>query len=337
MPRRPSLALPILAAAALTLATARCRDATSPGNAGRASTITASEMRLWIYRLADDSMMGRGTPSPELDEAAATIAAYFARLGLRPAFADQRYVARYPAPPAGGTPDSAPNVAGILPGSDARLAGQYVVLVAHVDGLGVLDSPTGDTIYNGADDNASGTAGVLELADAFVGTDPHPRRSLLFLLVSGEEQKYWGSQWYVDHPSVPIDSIIAVFNLDMISRNTPDSLLISGLPYSTMAYTFSAAFDAHPELGFRVYSPGPQSGSDFVPFWAAGVPFLHFFTGLHHDYHRTTDDPELVDPDKAARVTRLAFYTALMVANADGRPQWLTSAAPPAAAWERPR
>jgi hypothetical protein len=330
---RSTAAVPAVLALAASLAVAAgCRDATSPGNAARASTITVADIQRWVNRLADDSMRGRDTPSPELDGAAAVIAAYFSRLGLVPAFPGSSYIGWYPAPPADGGPDSAPNVAALLRGSDPALRSQYVVVIAHVDGLGVFSSYTTDTIYNSADDNASGTAGVLELAEAFAGTDPLPRRSLLFLIVSGEERKYWGSQWYVDHPSVPLDSIVALVNLDMISRNAPDSLLISGREYSTMGYTFTTAFNAHPELGFTVASAGPQSGSDFVPFWAAGVPFLHFFTGLHADYHQPSDEPDRIDAEKAMRVTRLAFHTTLMVANANTRPQWLLSLAPPVGA-----
>jgi len=168
---------------------------------------------------------------------------------------------------------------------------------------------------------------VLELAEAFVGMAPHPRRSLLFLLVTGEERKYWGSQWYVDHPGIPLSAVVGVVNLDMIGRNGRDSVLVGGRSLSTMGYTFTTALEAHPELGFTVVSPGPQSGSDFVPFWAEGIPWLHFFTGLHADYHKPSDDASRIDADKAARVTQLAFHTALMVANADGRPEWLAGAA----------
>jgi hypothetical protein len=331
--RPPRAFAGIVAAVGLAVASVRCHEPTSPGNAARASSITAADVQHWVDRLADDSMLGRDTPSPEIEKAAATIAAYFERLGLVPAFPGQSYLQRYPVPPAdSAAADSAPNVAAVLPGSDPRLGAEYVVLIAHFDGNGVGAPVGSDSIYNGADDNASGTAGVLELAEAFVGTAPRPRRPLLFLLVSGEERKYWGSQWYVDHPAVALGSVAGVVNLDMISRNGRDSVLVGGVSLSTMGYTFTTALEAHSELGFRVISPGPQSGSDFVPFWAKGIPWLHFFTGLHADYHRPSDEPGRIDADKAARVTRLAFHTILMVANADARPLWLPGAAPPASA-----
>ena len=335
MPHRPMRAPSLLAAALLATATVGCHEPTSPGNAAVASTITAARVQHWVERLAHDSMLGRDTPSPQLDAAAATIAAYLRQLGLRPVFPGGGYVQRYPTPPAdSASPDSAPNVAALLPGSDPQLSDQYVVLVAHMDGSGIVAPVGTDSICNAADDNASGTAGVLELAAAFARTDPRPRRPLLFILVSGEERKYWGSQWYVDHPAIPLASVVGVVNLDMIGRNGRDSVKVGGVSFSTMGYTFTTALAAHPELGFKVASPGPQSGSDFVPFWVEGIPWLHFFTGLHADYHRPSDEPAHLDPDKAARVTRLAFHTTLMVANADARPEWLPS---PAAVHPAPR
>ena len=335
MPRRSAVPPALVLAASLACSTLGCHEPTSPGNAERAASITSTGVLGWVSRLADDSMRGRDTPSPAIESAATTIAAYFARLGLAPAFDHQRYVAHYPAPPLPGATDSAPNVGGILRGSDVSLASEYVVLIAHLDHKGV-GAPVGtDSIYNGADDNASGTAGVLELAEAFAGTNPRPRRSLLFLLVTGEEYGYWGSQWYVDHPSIPLSAIVGVFALDMISRNGPDSILVGGLGLSTLGLEVSGALDAHPDLGFRTVLAGPQGGSDFVPFWTRGIPWVLLFTGLHPDYHTPKDETDRIDPDKAARVARLAFHTVLAVADASVRPQWLSSAMPPADAGAR--
>ena len=328
MPRRIAIPAALVLAASLACSATGCHEPTSPGNVALASTITASEILAWVGRLADDSLRGRDTPSPGIESAAATLAAEFTRLGLAPAFADQRYVAHYPAPPSPGATDSAPNVGAILAGSDPVLASEYVVLIAHLDHLGIGT----DSIYNGADDNASGTAGVLELAEAFAATRPRPRRSVLFLLVTGEEYGYWGSQWYVDHPSVPLGSIVGVLTLDMISRNGADSIQVGGLGLSTMALSVTEALDAHPDLGFQTVLAGPQSGSDFVPFSAKGIPWVFLFAGHHPDYHTPKDETDRIDPDKAARVARLAFYTVFTVANASARPQWLSGPAPPASA-----
>jgi len=320
----------LVAAAGLVFAAARCHEPTTAGNAARATTITAPEILRWVERLADDSMRGRATPSRELDKAAATIAAYFRGLGLTGAFGGDNYIQRFPVPPGTTGADSAPNVAALLRGSDGQLNREYVVVVAHVDHKGV-GTPLGlDSIYNGADDNASGTAGVLEIAQAFASNAPHPRRSVLFLVVSGEEEGYWGSQWYVDHPSVPLADIVAVVNLDMISRNAPDSAQVGGLGRSTLSDVVLQTNAAHPEEGLSLTS-GPTFGSDQVPFFsAADAPFLFFFAGLHADYHTPADEVGRIDPDKAARVARLAYYTALAVANADTRPSWFPGGMPSA-------
>lgn len=326
-----TVSLRIAATAALALASARCHESTTaPPGAARATTITAAEMQRWVDRLADDSMRGRGTPSAALDRAAATIAAYFRNINLQPAFPGSSFLARFPVPPVAGSADSAPNVGATLRGSNPNRADEYVVVIAHLDGKGVGSQVGMDSIYNGADDNASGTAGVLELAEAFAGMSPHPGRSLLFLVVSGEEEGYWGSQWYVDHPTVPLANIVAVVNLDMISRNSPDSAQVGGLGRSTLGDVVLQTNAAHPEEGL-VLSSGPTFGSDQVPFFStAGAPFLFFFAGLHGDYHTPRDESDRIDADKAARVARLAFHTVLAVANADARPLWLPGGRPSA-------
>jgi len=317
--RQPHILIRLFLAGGLVLAAARCHEPTSAGNAGLSATITGTGILRWVERLAADSMRGRGTPSPQLDAAAATIAAYFQGLGLSGAFGPDAYVQRYPVPPGSGGADAAPNVAAVLTGSDNRLAGEYVVVVAHGDHKGI-GAPVGlDSIYNGADDNASGTAGVLELARAFAATAPHPMRSVLFLVVSGEEEGYWGSQYFVAHAPVPIANVVAVITLDMISRSSPDSLQVGGRDRSSLGDVLANTLRLHPETGFAV-TTGPTYGSDQVPFFGAGVPFLMFFAGLHADYHTPKDEADRIDPEKAARVARLAFEVAITVANTPARP-----------------
>ena len=167
----PQHTLAILAgAAALAALLVSCGDASGPevpSEVAAARTITEADMRRWIALLSDDSMAGRATPSAELNVAAAAIADRFARLGLRPAFGASFVQSYLPA----GDLRPSPNVAGVLEGADPARRGEYVVLVAHMDHLGVAGRPGSmcqaqgaDSICNGADDNASGTAGVLELA-----------------------------------------------------------------------------------------------------------------------------------------------------------------------------
>jgi hypothetical protein len=329
---RLTAALRLLVTVALGAAAGACHDATGVDNSsGRAETITAAHVQQWVDRLAADSLRGRETPSAAIEAAANTIGAYFESLGLTPAFPSASYTMRYATPAWGTTPaGTAPNAGAVLVGSDPALRNQYVVVIAHMDGKGVRAPVNGDSIYNGADDNASGTAAVLEVAEAFSGSDPRPARSVLFLAVSGEEHGFWGTYAYLAATTVPIANVVAVLNFDMISRNAPDSVFGSGMDGSTLGDRLLEVVAAHPEEHLT-FTPGPTGGSDHVPFWQLGVPFLMFFGGLHADYHTPLDEPDRINADKAARVARMAFYLALRIAGDAARPQWKAGwPAPPA-------
>jgi hypothetical protein len=300
----------------------------APAAAQDPRLVTADLVARHVGVLADDSMRGRATPSPELEKAAAYVAAVFRRAGLEALGDSGGYLQRYPiGRESAAARPLAPNVVGILRGRDATLAGQVVVAVAHMDHLGVRRPVAGDSVYNGADDNASGTAGVLALAAAFAVQPQRPRRSVLFLLVSGEELGLWGSRAFVTHPSVPLDSIVGLVNLDMIGRNRPDSVYLNGWGKSTISGLVRRLATAHPELGLAVGPdvedrPETPADSDHYPFQHEGVPYVFFYTGDHADYHRPSDDPSRMDADKAARVTRLAFYTLWVIADARTLPKW---------------
>lgn len=319
--RLPARLAALAGAAALAALSWRCGDAGGPASPDpvevAAATITAADVGTWIAALADDSMRGRQTPSPEIERAAATIARHFAAAGLRPLFG-LSWTQDYPVPKS-ATGELAPNVGAWREGRDTQVRDEYVLYVAHMDHVGVGTPVGGDSIYNGADDNASGTSALLEIAEALAALDPAPRRSMIVLLVSGEEHGFWGSQYFVNTPPVPIGSIVAVFNLDMVSRNQPDTMRVAGMSVSTLGDAVAAAAAAHPEDHLAVRD-GPDGLSDHIPFAAEGVPWLLFFAGLHADYHRPSDEPPNSDPDKAARVARLAFRTGVAVANAPGRP-----------------
>jgi len=323
-PRRTSA---LLGAVALAAASTRCGDAPTAPNAAAAGSITAADMLHRVAVLADDSMRGRWTPSPELEATAAYIAGEFARAGLRGGAPDGGFALRYPA---GAT--TAPNVIGILDGGDPLLRAEYVLVVAHMDHVGA-DAGSGctaqgaDSICNGADDNASGTAGVLEIAEAYARLDARPRRSVAFIAFSGEERGLWGSQNYVAQPAIPLQQTAAVINLDMISRNDPGAVLVTGLDSSSLGQLFRDVARAHGELSLATTPFTDIGGSDHVPFAEQAVPYLFLFAGLHQDYHRPSDSADRINPDKAARVARLAFYVALAVANADARPVWHAGAA----------
>jgi hypothetical protein len=223
---------------------------------------------------------------------------------------------------------SAPNVVGILPGSDPQLASEYVLYSAHMDHVGVgRPDATGDSIYNGADDDASGTATVIEVAEAMAALPRAPRRSQVFLLVSGEEKGLWGSAHYADEPTVPLDDVVANLNADMVGRNWPDTIVAIGKEHSDLGQTLERVNAAHPELGMTAIDDlWPEENfyrrSDHFNFARKGVPVLFFFNGTHEDYHRPSDEPELIDTEKAARIGQLLFYLGLEVADADARPLW---------------
>ena len=223
---------------------------------------------------------------------------------------------------------TAPNVVAILRGRDPDLADTYVVFSAHMDHVGIgTSNAAGDSIYNGADDDASGTAALVEMAEAFSVLDEAPRRSLVFLNVSGEEKGLLGSLWFTEHPTVPVDRIVANVNMDMIARNAPDSIVVIGQEYSSLGPLVQSVAAEHPDLGLSVSEdPWPEERfffrSDHFNFARLEIPALFFFAGVHEDYHQPTDELDRLDLDKAARVARLAFWTAYAIADSPEAPTW---------------
>jgi hypothetical protein len=223
----------------------------------------------------------------------------------------------------------APNVVAILRGSDPALRDEYVVISAHMDHVGVgRADEKGDSIYNGADDNASGTSALAEIARAMAESGERPRRSVIFLHVSGEEKGLLGSRWYSDHPTVPLEKIVANINLDMIAYNAPDSIVVIGKDYSSLGETMNRLNAENPDLGLIAADDiWPEERfffrSDHYNFARKEIPALFFFSGVHRCYHRPCDEPDFIDPAKAARVATLALYTIRDIANADERPTWV--------------
>lgn len=222
-----------------------------------------------------------------------------------------------------------PNVVAMLPGSDPALRDTYVVLTAHFDHVGVgAPDATGDSIFNGADDNASGTAGVLEVAEAFASLPVAPARSLVFLAVSGEEKGLLGSSAYAeDPPVIDIERVVANVNLDMIGRLSPDTIIGIGQEYSTIQGVIREIQEDHPELGLAVIlDPVPEERfffrSDQLPFIRKGIPAVFFTTPEHEDYHKPSDEAARIDTDKAARVARLTFLLAYEIAQDPTAPEW---------------
>ena len=222
-------------------------------------------------------------------------------------------------------------VVAILPGSDPELRGEYVALGAHYDHLGTGTAAGGDSIYNGADDNASGVAALLEVAARFAAlpVEQRPARSLLFVWHTAEENGLLGSAAFTEHPPVPRDSIVAHINLDMVARNHPDSLFVLGARRlsTRLGAAVEAANARQPRpfvLDYSLDAAGHTQAvycrSDHVNFARHGIPVV-FLTSSHHpEYHTPADEAETLDYGKLARVASLAGDLAADLANLPDRP-----------------
>jgi Zn-dependent M28 family amino/carboxypeptidase len=192
----------------------------------------------------------------------------------------------------------------------------------------------GDRIWNGADDDGSGTVAVMELAHAFAA-GPRPKRSLLFIWHTGEELGTYGSLYFVDHPTVPLDRIVAQLNIDMIGRNRNDDPAESNTVYLVGSDRISSELDqigreadrglpSPLTLDYELNDlPDPEQiyyRSDHYSYAAKGIPIIFFTTGLHPDYHASSDEVPKILFDKLTRITELVYETGARVANLDHQP-----------------
>jgi hypothetical protein len=221
---------------------------------------------------------------------------------------------------------TAPNTVGILEGTDPALRKEFLVFSAHMDHIGITPGRP-DSVNNGADDDGSGTAGVMELAEAFSRPGARPKRSIIFLTVSGEEKGLWGSRYFSEHPPVPVDRIVADLNIDMIGRNWRDTIVAIGKEHSDLGATLERVNRAHPELHMTAIDDRwPDERfyfrSDHYNFARKGVPILFFFNGVHADYHQPSDSPDKIDSEKESRILRLIYYLGRDIGDAAERPKW---------------
>jgi hypothetical protein len=281
-----------------------------------------------IKFLSDDRLAGRMTGSPGADTAAAYLARRFAQVGLQPAAGGwfQLFTITRDAPAAQRAHlvgAKGKNVVGILPGRDPILRNESVIIGAHYDHLGLgefgsLDPDSTGKVHNGADDNASGSAMLIQIA-ARLAASP-PARTVVFIAFSGEELGLLGSTYYAQDPIYPLATTEAMINLDMVGRLRQNRLIVYG---SQTAREFRGLLDSlNWYAGFDLKAQGDGYGpSDQSPFYAAGRPVLHIFTDLHEDYHRTTDDWPKINLDGFKRVTDFAVGVVTAIAN---RPRPLT-------------
>ena len=298
-------------------------------------------IRADVTHLADDKMEGRFTVSSGYLHAAVFVANRFAELGLKPGGDVRNWFQLVPI----GLPVNAPqhsyqspNVIGIVPGSDPELRDEYIVISAHLDHLGTNPKVPGDKIYNGAMDNASGVATMLEAARAFVTSGKPPRRSILFVALAGEELGLLGSDYLAQHPLIGHGKIVANVNLDMpILLYDFQDVVAFGAERSTLGPIVAAA---GAKLGVTL-SPDPMPSenlfvrSDHYSFVKAGVPSVFLVTGFKNggekafrdflklNYHKVSDDlSQPFDWNAAAKFAKLNYLIAREIADGNETPRW---------------
>lgn len=221
------------------------------------------------------------------------------------------------------------NIVGKVPGRDRRLASEYVLFSAHQDHDGERYTVNGDNIWNGADDNATTAVALLAIGRAMAAQPG--RRSALFVWHGAEERGLMGSRWFVKHPTVPLTSIVAVLNGDMIGRNDPGTAALLGAtpPHRNSPELVQIALDANKAVSRFVvdhswddqqHREGWYYRSDHLPYARAGIPALFFTTLLHPDYHTPFDNPDRIDIVKLTKMTRWMYATGRAVAEADKAP-----------------
>jgi hypothetical protein len=278
--------------------------------------------------LAADELGGRLTGTAGADSAAAYVARRFAQVGLQPPpggwFQPFTVSKDAPAVQHANLGDlNGKNVIGILPGRDPVLRNETVIVGAHYDhlglgGFGALDPDSAGRVHNGADDNASGTAALFAIAERLRAAPP--ARTVVFIAFSGEELGLLGSDYYVKHPLYPLSATEIMINLDMVGRLKNDKLIVYGtgtateIPALLDSLNWYAKFDLRPQ-------PEGYGPSDQTSFYAAKIPVLHFFTDLHGDYHRSSDDWDKINAQGLVRVADFAAAVATAMGN---RPTRLT-------------
>ncbi len=240
------------------------------------------------------------------------------------------------------------NVVGVIEGSDPALKEEYVALGAHYDHVGVAApsaaTPAGtDRIYNGADDDGSGTVSVLEMAHAFATAPARPKRSILFVWHAAEEKGLWGSRYFVENPTVPLARVVAQLNIDMVGRSKregdvskaneqltgPEEIYVIGSKkMSTELGELSERINASflkLKFNYRYDDPADPERffyrSDHFNYARKGVPIIFYFDGPHEDYHQLSDHADKIDYVKMEKVARTVFMTAWELATARTRPR----------------
>ena len=297
-----------------------------------ANTITAEELKEHLYTFASDEFEGRETGEPGQKKAAEYLKNEYKSLNLPSPLGDDDYFQEVPTSYfRRGNVKPTENVVAFLKGSEKPE--EILVISSHYDHVGIDDQ---GRIYNGADDDGSGTVGVLEIAEAFVqaAKDGYtPKRSILFLNVTGEEKGLVGSKFYTDEPIFPLENTVANLNIDMIGRIDPGHegndnyvYLIGSDKLSTDLHNLSETVNSkyiNLDLDYKYNDENDPNRfyyrSDHYNFAKNNIPIIFYFNGTHADYHKHTDTPEKIEYDLLAKRAKLVFLTAWEIANRDAR------------------
>ena len=287
--------------------------------------INTYELQAHVYRLASPEFLGRRGPGAA--RASRHIAEAFEKLKLQPLFEDNSYYQPIPSltleKETGKAGFIGRNVGAMLPGSDPKLKDEWIILAAHFDHLG----KRGDVLYPGADDNASGVAMLLEVAEAFALAKDKPRRTIAFVSFDQEEEGLLGSTYFVNHAPHPVRQVKGFVVADMLGRSMANVMddYVFVLGSENSARMRKVVEQMRPEKGLTVGRLGADligTRSDYGPFRDRKVPFLFFSTGQHPDYHKPTDLPDKIDYEKLRRICCLMRDTVKRLADDDDAPAW---------------
>ena len=300
-----------------------------------AATITEKDLAKHLFIYASDEFEGRNTGEPGQKKAAAYLKKFYVDHGIESPLGGDDYYQEVPASFLNKRNRRVPlkdseNVLAYIKGSEKP--DEIVVISAHLDHVGIR----GGKIYNGADDDGSGTVALLEIAEAFqkaVKDGKRPKRSVLFLHVTGEEKGLLGSSYYVQNPTFPIANTVANLNIDMVGRIDPKRTgernyiyLIGADKLSTELHELSEAVNTKYtkiELDYTYNDDKDPNRfyyrSDHYNFAKYNVPIIFYFNGTHDDYHQHTDTPDKINYDLLENRSRLVFYTAWEIANRENR------------------
>jgi Zn-dependent M28 family amino/carboxypeptidase len=297
-----------------------------------ANTITANDLKTHLYMYAGDAMQGRMTGSNGQKLASEYLRNFYQNQGISSPIEENNYYQSIPASYFKGKTDTgSENVVAYIKGSEKP--DELIILSAHLDHVGTDDD---GNVFNGADDDGSGTVALLEMAEAFqkaVKDGNGPKRSILFLHVTGEEIGLYGSQYYTENPLFPLENTVCNLNSDMIGRIDPDKVdnpnyiyLIGSDKLSQELHDVSEEVNkkyTNLELDYKFNDDNDPNRfyyrSDHYNFAKNNIPVIFYFNGTHEDYHKMTDTPDKIEYELMETRTRLIFQTAWEIANREGR------------------